>query len=181
MNCNNLAYNNDEQSRTEKLIYEIKMLKNVNSSLHTKIIQLENNNQTLSSNLEILKEELQISKNQIEFHKKENKCIIKKYKNRIDILSKELKRNDLFSKKVMGTSKTAKENLMIQEMDCIRNVNKTLLGFIDILSQKIGFDREILGCLVEVADGVDDTILQLFVQKLQEEANFQKIDTTKIL
>lgn len=157
----------DHSNRTDKLISELKIYKTVNHGLHFKINSLESNAHTTTSAIACLQKKLDNSNAKIEFLEKEKMCLIKKYKNKIDVLQKEIKRNDIFNKKIIGTLKTKNESYMIQEMDLLRSVNRTLLGFVEILSKKFGFDSDIAKSLCDVANGVDDNILQLFLQDIE--------------
>jgi hypothetical protein len=157
----------NKQTKIESLISELKIYKTVNHSLHTKINSLESQAHTNLSNLSALEQKLQKANLKIDFLEKEKKILVKKYANKIDILQKEIKRNDIFNKKIIGTSKTKNESYMIQEMDTLRHVNKTLLRFVDVLSEKFGFDSEISKSLCEIAESVEDNILQLFIQDIE--------------
>lgn len=167
MEQNYLENNLNQQNRTDKLINELKIYKTVNHSLHSKIYKLESKEHSSISSINSLEKRLENANNKIEFLEKEKKCLIKKYTNKIDLLEKEIRRNSIFNKKIIGTHKSKNESMMIREMDSLRSVNSTLLSFVKILGDKIGFDSEIAKCLCEVAVGVEDNILQLFIQDIE--------------
>ena len=153
--------------KLDKLIEEIKVLKAVNSSLHTKIISLETKAYMKDLEAKALSTKLENAKSRIEYFENEKSITVKKFTTKIKQLEREKKRNDLFNQKIAGTSRSAKESLMIQEMDSLRSVNSTLLGIINLLGKEIGFDSEIITKIAEIADGVDDNILKLFVASIK--------------
>lgn len=166
MNDQSLLNDDYVPSQTDKLIYEIKLLRKINDTLQHKVSHLESQLQTISSKNGETESRLEEEKNKVNFLEKRNKCYVKKYKTKLSILEKEVRRKDIFNKKISGSLKTKKEAYMIQEMDSLRAVNNTLLGFVDLISEKYGFDDNILKNLARVASGVDDNIIKIFIEGL---------------
>lgn len=156
-----------KENNRDELIREIKMIRALNSSLCIKINSLESRIHTKDCEVILLEDKLGRATSKIQFLESEKTCLQRKYGARIKSLENERRRNDIFNRKVMSTSKTKKESLMIQEMDSLRSVNKTLLGIIDILSESIGFDNDVVKAISKAADGVEDNILRLFVDSLK--------------
>lgn len=159
---------NPKLDRIQELISEIKILREVNSTLHQQINSL--NSQIYSKDNEIKNQNIKIEKLQsnIGFLEAEKTGIQKRANFKIKSLEIEARRNGVFGQKVMATSKTKKEHLMIEEMDSLRKINKILLHFIDVLSREFEFDGDLVKTLVDIAEGVDDRILQLFLEGLRQ-------------
>lgn len=157
-----------KSSRIDQLIDEIKVIRAVNSSLHSEITSLETKVFQKEREAKSLADKLEKTQKKVEFLEAEKKSNLKKYTTKIKNLERGKKRNDIFNQKIIGTSKTMKESMMIQEMDSLRSVNSTLLGIINLLSKEIGFDGEIIKGIAEIADGIEDNILRLFINGLKD-------------
>lgn len=157
----------NKPSRVQDLIREIKIIRADNSILHTKVNSLESRMYTKDFKMEELEHKLDKAASRIQFLESEKICLQRKYSARIKNLENEKRKNDIFNQRVMATSNTKKESLMMQEMDSLRAVNKTLLGIIDLLSEQMGFDSSLVKMIAGIADGVEDNILKLFVDSLK--------------
>jgi len=158
----------NKSSRIDQLIDEIKIIRAVNSSLHSEITSLETKVFQREREAKSLADKLEKTQKKAEFLEAEKRSNLRKYNTKIKNLERGKKRNDIFNQKIMGTSKTMKESMMIQEMDSLRSVNSTLLGIIDLLGKEIGFDGEIVKGIAEIADGIEDNILRLFINGLKD-------------
>lgn len=156
--------NNSE--RNEELVNEIKALREAATALNGRITGLQYELHSKTAEIMDLRTSVQNLQSKVNLVQSEKQHIQKKCQNQIKKLEAEVKRNDLFQSKVMSTSKTKKEHFMIQEMDALRKVNKTLLGFADVLSQKFDFDRDLLKTLCEISSGTDDMVLSHFLDGL---------------
>lgn len=157
----------DKPNRVDELIREIKAVRTANSGLHIKVNSLESHIYSKNCEVKTLENRVDRAASRIQFLESERTCLLKKYSARIRNLENEKRKNDIFNQKVMATSKTKKESLMMQEMDSLRAVNRTLLGIINLLGEQMGFDGNILKMMAEIADGVEDNILRLFLDGLK--------------
>lgn len=158
---------NNPENIKDKFVDEIKVLRAVNTSLHNKITSLEMLEYRKEATIKEMRKKIEDCQKKIDFLESERSATTKRYLMKIKQLEREKRRNDMFNKKIIGTSKSAKEALMITEMDSLRAVNRTLLEFIDILSVEIGFDKELITKISEIASSVDDNIIKLFVNGLK--------------
>ncbi|ELA41419.1 uncharacterized protein VICG_01524 [Vittaforma corneae ATCC 50505] len=154
--------------RIQELINEIKVLREVNSTLHRQINSLQSQVYDKEYEIGSLNTKIDRLQSSIGFLEAERTGIQKKMDNKVKNLENEIRKNGIFNQRVMATSRTKKEYLMIQEMDSLRKVNRILLGFVEILSKTFAFDSDLLKTLVSVAEGVDDRILQLFLDGLKQ-------------
>ncbi|KAM0680847.1 hypothetical protein GINT2_001121 [Glugoides intestinalis] len=153
----------DKIDRTTELVKELKDLLKVNTALNRYINAIDVKLYDKDSEIKALASQISTLQSKVNFLEEEKVAIQKRASKNVKNLELELRKSSIFNKKVMATSKTKKEHLMIQEMDSLRKVNKTLLGFVEALSKRFSFDDELLKALAYIADGVDDRILQLFL------------------
>lgn len=158
----------EKTDRIQDLVNEIKTLREVNTNLHRQINNLESKAYTKDLEIKALLKEQERLRAKVSFLEGEKAAIQKRMACKIKSLENDVRKNGMFNQKVMATSKTKKEHLMIQEMDSLRKVNKTLLGFVEVLSNRFSFDGDLLKSLCDVAEGVDDRILRLFLDSFSQ-------------
>ncbi len=167
--------------RINELVNELKVSREVNSSLHRKVCSLESVVSEKQYEINSISTSILKLKSRISHLEAENAAFDKKLAIKTRTLQNELRKSSIFNQKVMATSRTKKEHLMIQEMDSLRKVNTTLTGFVDALSKNFDFDTEILKSLATIADGVDDQIIQLFIQGIRDKINLERPKTPEIV
>lgn len=160
----------DKVDRITELVKEIKNLLDVNTGLNRDLNGVNAKLYAKDSEIKTLNSKIATLQAKVDFLEEEKTAIQKRASKNIKTLELELRKNSIFNKKVMATSKTKKEHLMIQEMDSLRKVNKTLLGFVEALSKRFLFDDDLLKTLAGIADGVDDRILQLFLDSFSKQS-----------
>lgn len=163
-------------NRTDELVNEIKTLRETISDLNSKLNSKDFELHTKTSEIANLKATVHKLNEKVTLVQSEKQHIQKKCQNQIKKLETDVKRNDIFSNKLNLTSKTKKEYFMIQEMDVLRKVNRTLLGFVDVLSDKYEFDGDLVKTLCEIAEGTDDIILRHFLANLKNENSEKNIN-----
>jgi chromosome segregation ATPase len=162
--------------RIEELINEIKVIREVNNTLHRQVSTLQQQLYDKEYEIKTMNSTIEKLKTRLGLADQEKQAIQKKMDNKTRALENEIRKNGIFNQKVMATSKTKKEHLMIQEMDSLRKVNRTVLGFVDVLGKEFEFDIDILKALVSIADNVDDRILQLFIDGIKDRIKSKDIE-----
>lgn len=166
--------------RIQELVNEIKIVREVNSTLHKECNSLQTRIYDKDCEIKNLNSKIENLRTNVSLLETEKAAILKKMENKTKALENEIRRNGIFNQKVMATSRTKKEHTMIQEMDSLRKVNTTLLGFVEILSKTYNFDKDLLKTLANIAEGVDDRIIQLFLDGLIEKSKECDIEMATI-
>lgn len=165
----------DKIKRIEELVTEIRALRATNDALSAQNSLLGMQMQTKSAALEEARAAVETLRREAQTLRERERLLEKKYKNKIKQLQSEVRKGDAFKEAGNGTSKTTKVAAMCRAMEMQRQTNKMLLGFVEVLGKKMGFDEEIAASLCEIADGTDDQMIKTFIKGIAGEKKGQTI------
>lgn len=167
--------------RVGDLLGELKSKKENAVALQQQIASLKIQLQSKECEVQCLAADLIKSREDAKFLKWQNTASRKRTQFRMKGLENEVRKGEAFTQKLLAVSKTKREQLMVHEMDELRKVNKTLLGFVEALGRKFDFDCEVVKTLAGIANGVDDRILQLYLDGLRQNVNQEDVPVNEVV
>lgn len=165
-----------KNTRLQDLITEIRSLREETKELSYKCIMLESRIKEKDMEIRELRRELQAEKEKVLFLEEEKKLNEKKNAKKQKSFENEIRRLKTSRSTVSGRHRRKEDDgeAMIVEMDKLRNVNSTLMRFIDRVCTNIRVDSDLLKSLLSIANGVDDAIIHLFLGELIEKTAHSK-------
>lgn len=153
-------------NRIEKLFNEIKKLSQKNGELTLQNSRLRNRINTLESQLETANADRGQLVSRAAIQKEEMALLRRKQEEEAKHLRAEVNRNDVFRQVYKGSSKTARDEMCNNKVQSLQKVNNILMDMILSLSKKYRFDSDVCISLCEIATGIDDPVLQHFLDSL---------------
>ena len=100
------------------------------------------------------------------FLKEELSLTERKYKGQLKKVQADARRNDVFREVYKGTTKMKREEFANERIQTLERTNTVLMGFIKEISHRFGFDTDTCIALCEIATGVDDCLIKMFLESI---------------